>query len=178
MGNNIKREENNINFRINDEIKHQTVRLIYKPINGEGFNEVMSIDEAKRISKEKCLDLIEINSKTSPVIVKLESYSKFLYELKKQAKLKKKNNTILKEIQLNTNISEHDLLIKVKKARSFIEDGNKVKVVLTMKGRELSRREESKTCLYKFITELDGIAVPESMPKDENNRSIVIMKKK
>ena len=84
----------------------------------------------------------------------------------------------MKEIQLNTNISEHDLLIKVKKSKEFINDGDKVKVVLTMKGRELGRREESKTCLYKFITYMEDVAVPESLPRDENNRSIVILKRK
>lgn len=178
MGNNLKKDNDSFNFRINDDIKQQTVRLIYKPINEEGFNQVMSIEEARKISLDKGMDLIEINGKVTPAIVKLETYSKFLYELKKQAKQKKKNNIVLKEIQLSTNISEHDLLIKVKKAREFISDGNKVKVVLTMKGRELSRREESKTCLYKFITEIEDVALPESMPKDENNRSIVILRKK
>ena len=64
------------------------------------------------------------------------------------------------------------------KAKEFIKDGNKVKVVLTMKGRELTRREESKTCLYKFITYMEDVAIPENMPRDENNRSMVILKRK
>lgn len=178
---NFKSNKNSFNeYRINDEINDcDTVRLIYKPINEEnGLNKVVSIEEARQISKEMALDLIEINRKANPVIVKLEDYSKFLYELKKQAKLKKKLASATKEIQLKTNISDHDLMIKANKGKEFIKDGNKVKVVLTMKGRELGRREESKKCLYKFITFMEDVAVPESMPRDDNNKSIVIMKKK
>ena len=174
MANNFQKRKNSTNeYRINDEINSDVVRLIYKPTVGDGgFNKVMPIDEARRIALSKELDLIEINSKTTPIIVRMENYSKFLYEMKKQAKHKKKVTSVLKEVQLSTNISEHDLLIKVKKAKEFIEDGDKVKVVLTMKGRELGRREESKKCLYKFITDMEEVAVPESMPKDENNKSI------
>ena len=180
MANNFfKKNNSEKQFRVNDEIRnYDTVRLIYKPTVGEGFNKVVSLDEAKRMASDKGLDLIEINTKASPVILRLEEYSKYIYELKKQAKQKKNNNSVLKEIQLNTNISEHDLLIKVKKSKEFINDGDKVKVVLTMKGRELGRREESKTCLYKFITYMEDVAVPESLPHDENNRSIVILKRK
>ena len=180
MANNFfKKNNSEKQFRVNDEIRnYDTVRLIYKPTVGEGFNKVVSLDEAKRMASDKGLDLIEINTKASPVILRLEEYSKYIYELKKQAKKKKNNNSVLKEIQLNTNISEHDLLIKVKKSKEFINDGDKVKVVLTMKGRELGRREESKTCLYKFITYMEDVAVPESLPRDENNRSIVILKRK
>ena len=145
--------------RINEDITgYDTVRLIYSPLNEEGFNKVVSLEEAKRIADKNELDLIEINGKARPAIVKVTS--------------------VLKEVQLNTNISEHDLLIKVNKAKEFIKDGNKVKVVLTMKGRELTRREESKTCLYKFITYMEDVAIPENMPRDENNRSMVILKRK
>lgn len=180
MSNNFSKKYVSFNEpRINNEIiGYDTVRLIYNPVNKEGFNKVVSLEEARRIAEKNEMDLIEINGKTRPAIVKMEEYSKYLYELKKQAKAKKKVTSVLKEVQLNTNISEHDLLIKVNKAKEFIKDGNKVKVVLTMKGRELTRREESKTCLYKFITYMEDVAVPENMPRDENNRSMVILKRK
>ena len=180
MANNFSKK--NVAFnepRINEDITgYDIVRLIYSPINKEGFNKVVSLEEAKRIADKNELDLIEINGKARPAIVKMENYSKYLCELKKQAKAKKKVTSVLKEVQLNTNISEHDLLIKVNKAKEFIKDGNKVKVVLTMKGRELTRREESKTCLYKFITYMEDVAIPENMPRDENNKSMVILKRK
>lgn len=181
---NSRRNDNRVvEPRINDEIRgYDSARVIYTNTDDESknFNRVMSLYEAKRTAKDMELDLIEINSKASPAILKIANYSKYLYELKKQLKQKKRNATAntLKEVQLKTNIFDHDLQIKANKAREFIEDGNKVKVVLTMKGRELNRRDESKTCLYKFIDMLSDIAVPESLPKDESNKCIVILKKK
>ena len=144
------------------------------------FNKVVPWREAIRLANEKGLDLIEINGKTKPIIVKLEDYSKYLYELKKQLKQKKKKTTALKEIQLSVNISLHDLEIKAKKAKEFLEDGDKVKVVLTMKGRELTRRESSKKSFYQFLTIMidSGIASFDSAPRDEEKKCYVILKKK
>lgn len=167
--------------RINNEIVgFENVRLIYKPSNNtegeESINKVITMREAKLLSRDKSLDLIEINNRTNPPIILLANYSKYMYELKKQQKHKAAPS--LKEIQLTTNIAKHDLEVKSNKAKEFIKDGHKVKVILTMKGRELGRKEESKRCLYEFITMLEEVAVPETMPRDENNKSIVILKKK
>ena len=108
------------------------------------------------------------------------SVAKYLYELKKQLKQKNKKTTTLKEIQLSVNISLHDLEIKAKKAKEFLENGDKVKVVLTMKGRELTRREESKKSFYQFLEIMmdSGIASFESAPRDEEKKCYVIFKKK
>lgn len=171
--------------RINYEIKgHSEVRLIYKEHRDcespNDFNKVVPWSEAVRQSKEKGLDLIEINGKATPAIIKLADYSKYLYELKKQMKARNKKSADLKEIQLKANISSHDLSIKIKHAKGFIEDGDKVKVVLSLKGRELARREESKKCFYEFIENMldSGIVALESAPRDEEKKSIVIFKKK
>lgn len=181
-------KNNKINIvepRINYEIKgHDEVRLIYKEhkdsVSENDFNKVVPWKEAIRLSKEKGLDLIEINPKSQPIIVKLEDYSKYLYDLKKQMKHKKQKNNILKEIQLSVNISMHDLEIKANKAKEFLENGDKVKVVLTMKGRELLRKEESKKSFYQFIQLMidSGIASFECAPRDEEKKSYVIFKKK
>lgn len=175
---------NFIKPRINHEIKGVTeVRLIYKEhkdcVSENDFNKIVSWKEAIRLANEKNLDLIEINSKTTPIIVKLEDYSKYLYELKKQLKHKNKKTT-LKEIQLSVNISLHDLEIKAKKAKGFLEDGDKVKVVLTMKGRELSRREDSKKSFYQFLNIMldSGVAAFDCAPRDEEKKCYVIFKKK
>lgn len=171
--------------RINYEIKgHSEVRLIYKEhkdsVSENDFNKVVSWGEAVRLSKEKKLDLIEINPKSEPIIVKLEDYSKYLYDLKKQMKHNKKKSAVLKEIQLSVNISMHDLEIKVNKAKEFIENGDKVKVVLTLKGRELLRKEESKKSFYQFIEFMidSGKASFECPPRDEEKKCYVIFKKK
>lgn len=184
MAKDKKFNKKNVNEpKINDEIYgYENVRLIYKhEINdstNNDINKVMSLKEARKLSEEMELDLIEINGKTNPPIIRLANYSKYMYELKKQQKQKTKTPPSLKEVQLSTNISKHDLEIKANKAREFIKDGHKVKVVLTMKGRELTRKEESKKCIYEFITILEDVSIPESMPRDENNKSIVILKKK
>ena len=171
--------------RINNEITgHKEVRLIYKEhkdrVSENDFNKVVTWQEAIKLSKEKKLDLIEINPKTNPIIVKLEDYSKYLYDLKKQLKHNNKKTTTCKEIQLSANISLHDLQIKANKAKEFINDGDKVKVVLTLKGRELLRREESKKSFLQFIEIMldSGLASFDSIPRDEDKKSIVIFKKK
>jgi len=171
--------------RINKEIVgHSEVRLIYnehKDVPSENdFNKIVSWAEAVRLSQKTGLDLIEINQKSEPIIVKLEDYSKYLYNLKKQMKQRNKNTNTLKEIQLSANISMHDLQIKTNKAKEFIENGDKVKVVLNLKGRELMRREESKKSFLQFIEIMldSGLVSFDSIPRDEDKKSIVIFKKK
>ena len=180
-GKNTSMIEPRINYEI---VGHKEVRLIYKEFKDKAsendFNKVVSWSDAIKLSKEKGLDLIEINPKTNPIIVKLEDYSKYLYDLKKQLKHSNKKTTTCKEIQLSANISLHDLQIKANKAKEFINDGDKVKVVLTLKGRELLRREESKKSFLQFIEIMldSGLASFDSIPRDEDKKSIVIFKKK
>ena len=186
MANTFNKKNNSIiEPRINNEIKGVTeVRLIYKEhkdsVSENDFNKVVPWREAIRLANEKNLDLIEINGKTNPIIVNLEDYSKYLYELKKQLKQKNKKTTTLKEIQLSVNISLHDLEIKAKKAKDFLKNGDKVKVVLTMKGRELTRRENSKKSFYQFLEIMldSGIAALDSAPRDEEKKCYVTLKKK
>ena len=102
-----------------------------------------------------------------------------LYELKKSAKKQQHNSKALKEIQLSVSIADNDMQTKANNAAKFLQAGSKVKVVLLMKGREKARREENKKSIYKFITMLEDVAIPESIPKDEgDNKTIVILKKK
>ena len=161
-------------YRINEQIRAKEVRIVGDEIEPK----VYPIFQALKMAEEKELDLVEINGNVNPPIVKVVDYSKYMFELKKALKNKNKKNCVLKEIQLSTNISSNDLNTKVRKAKEFIEDGNKVKVVLTMKGRELGRREDSKKSLLTFIVEMDEVAVPESLPRDEGNKCTVILKKK
>lgn len=180
--NNIKKGNKNniIEPRINQELKiYDKVRLIYKDeIKNENYNKIVSIDEALEISKKHSLDLIEVSGNSTPPIVKIYDYSKYLFELKKMNKNRNKNIVVCKEIQLSVNIGQHDLEIKANKAKEFIKEGNKVKVVLTMRGRELGRREYSKECFNKFIEIMSEVAVCESSPRDEGNKVIVVLKKK
>ena len=189
MGNKYKNKKNSFpEPRINDELRgNYEVRVVYPtnytPSDIHYFNldftsEVMSLGEAKKLADKLNLDIFEINPNLNPSILRIDDYDKWSYREKKKQKETKQTKVELKEVQLSTNIGKHDLEIKAKKAKEFIADGDKVKVVLTMRNRELARREESKRCLYEFILMVEDVATPESMPKDDGSKAIVILKKK
>ena len=162
-------------YRVNDEIRgYNELRIV-----GEGIeSKITTMAEARQIAESMELDLIEINPTSNPPVVKIASYEKLMYELKKAAKKNKQSAKPLKEIQLSVNITEHDLQTKANNAKKFIENGNKVKVTLTMKGRELARRNENKRSILEFIVMLEDVATPESQPRDDGNKTIVVLKKK
>lgn len=160
--------------RVNEEIHADGyVRLI---LPDEGTSKVVTIDEARNMASERGLDLIETNGRIAPPIIRMDDYSKYMYRIKKSSR--RKQTISLKEIQLSVSISGHDLEIKSNRARKFINEGDRVKVVLTMKGREMLRREENKLSFYKFIDTLSDISVPESAPKDDGNKCVIILRKK
>lgn len=164
-----------ISFLINDEIKYQhNCRVV-----GDGIDsKVMSMAEARKLAESMDLDLIAINMKINPPIMRIAQYDKFLYHFKKNAKSKSKNQQVIKEIGLGVNIASNDIETKLKHAREFLAKGYKVKVILTMKGREILRRDENKRVILEFISNLEDVAVPESMPRDEGKKTVVILKKK
>lgn len=181
MGKTVKQKKNCFHEpRINGEIHgYGNVRLIYRGRNGDApFNKTCDMTGARRSAERMGLDLIELNANTDPPILLIDNYSKYRFEQKKAVKEKSRPSQTVKEIQLTTNISEHDMEVKAKAAERFINDGDKVKVVLKMRGRELGRRDLSKRSILQFISMMEDVAVPESMPKDEGNKSIVILKRK
>ena len=170
-----KKNDFSSKFRVNDEIRiGGNVRIV-----GEGIeSKVVTMSEARKIAEDMELDLVEIQGKSDVPIVRVCNYEKMLYELKKAAKKNKQHVKPLKEIQLSVNIAKHDLETKANNAKKFIEDGSRVRVILVMKGRELSRREDNKRSILEFIVMMDDVAIPESAPKDEGNKTVVILKKK
>lgn len=181
MAKNFQKKET-IKVRANDEITYDEARVIYKEHNGveseNDFNKIMKVSEAKKFADEVGLDLIEINGKAVPPILKIYEYTKYIWELKQIEKKKKKNSVDTKEIQLSVNISKHDMETKAKHAKDFIEKGEKVRVVLIMRGRELSRREESSKSFYEFLGMMGDNVSYETAPKNEGNKVIVILKRK
>lgn len=166
----------NKKYNVNDAINCKCdVRIVGESIESR----IVSLNDAKKIADDMGMDLVEIGNNNNTPILRICHFDKFIYNQKKNEK-KNHNNTSnqIKEIQLSVNIAKNDLNTKANHARKFIEQGKKVKVVLTMKGRELTRREENKRSIFEFITLLEDVSVPESMPKDEGNRTIVILKKK
>lgn len=170
-----KKNDFSSKFRVNDEIRiGGNVRIV-----GEGIeSKVVAMSEARKIAEDMELDLVEIQGKSDVPIVRVCNYEKMLYELKKAAKKNKQQVKPLKEIQLSVNIAKHDLETKANNAKKFIEDGSRVRVTLAMKGRELSRREDNKKSILEFIVMMDDVAIPESTPKDEGNKTVVILKKR
>ena len=170
-----KKNDFSSKFRVNDEIRFNgSVRIV-----GNGIeSQVVPMSEARRIAEDMELDLVEIQGNLDIPIIRICNYEKMLYELKKSAKKNKQTIKPLKEIQLSVNIAKHDLETKANNARKFIEDGSKVRVTLSMKGRELSRREENKKSILEFIVLLEDVAVPEAALRDEGNKTFVTLKRK
>ena len=170
-----KRPEIKRRHKINQEITSPEVRLIGR---GEPF--VLSIREAQKLANDEEKDLILINENQTPAIVKIEVYNKFLYELEKAEKEKKRNSnkSQLKEIQLSVNISDHDLETKSKKGREFLKDGDKVKVVISLKGRQKASPQRGELVMLKFATSVEEFGVPESLPKLEGGKWLMMIKSK
>jgi translation initiation factor IF-3 len=168
--------KNNQKHRLNSDVRFPQVR-----VTGVGFDgEIMSSFEASKIAQEKEKDLILINEKSSPPIVRIDDYQKFLYDSLKKEKETRKNSkkSELKEIKLTPNIAEHDLLVKSKKAKEFLSSGDRLKVTLTMKGRQNTMKEQSQIVMYKFADLLENSGIPEALPKLEGNRFIMFIKPK
>jgi translation initiation factor IF-3 len=140
----------------------------------------MSSFEASKIAQEEGVDLILINENATPPIVRIEDYGKFIYDSEKKEKEAKKNvhKTQLKEISLSLNIADHDLSIKAKKALEFLEDGDKVKLSLLMKGRQISMKENGEIVMLKFAHFVEELGIPEALPKLEGNRWHMTLKPK
>lgn len=178
----IYNDKKKSDLRVNEEITYFEARVIYKEKNDEtsenDFNKIMKVRDAKRVANSLGLDLIEINGSSSPPVLKIYDYKKYLYEQKQVEKKNKKHNVSVKEIQLSANISVHDLETKVKQGKKFIEKGERVKLVLTMRGRELSRREESSKSFYEFLDYMGDDISYEVTPRNDGNKVIAVIKKK
>lgn len=162
-------------YRVNEDIHWKgDVRITGNDIESK----VLPIEEARKIAQSMELDLIEIQPAARPPIMRIANHEKMMYEMKKKLKKSKTPAQQEKEIQLSVSIAKNDLETKAKHAQEFLQDGHRVKVVLRMKGRELTRREENKRSILEFITMLSDISVPESMPRDEGNKVIVYLKRK
>lgn len=161
--------------KINNEVRFPQVRLV-----GMGEPKIMSSYEASQIARSEEKDLILINESQDPPIVRIEDYNKFIYDIERAEKEKRKNakSIQIKEIQLSANIADNDLKTKARKGKEFLDEGDKVKIVLQMKGRERQNPEAGEITILKYISLLDNEGIAEAMPRYEGNRWQVIMKPK
>jgi translation initiation factor IF-3 len=162
---------------INEQIRDKEIRLIGE--DGEQLG-VMSAKEALKLAKEAELDLVKIAPTAKPPVCKIIDYGKYRYEMaRKEKEAKKKQKTIdIKEVRLSPNIEENDLKTKVNAARKFIEKGDKVKVTLRFRGREMAHMHASKHILDDFAEQLSDIAVVEKPTKLEGRSMMMFLTEK
>ena len=162
---------------INEQIRDKEVRLIGE--DGEQLG-VMSARDALKLAKEAELDLVKIAPTAKPPVCKIIDYGKYRYEMARKEKEAKKKQKItdVKEIRLSPNIEDNDLNTKVNAARKFIEKGDKVKVTLRFRGREMAHMANSKVILDVFAEKLSDIAVVEKPAKLEGRSMQIVLGEK
>ena len=162
---------------INEQIRDREVRLI--GANGEQLG-IMSARDAQKHAQEAGLDLVKVAPTAKPPVCKIIDYGKYKYELaRKEKEAKKKQKTIeVKEVRLSPNIEENDLNTKVNNARKFLTKGNKVKVTLRFRGREMAHMQSSKHILDEFAQSLSDVAVVEKAPKVEGRSMTMFLTEK
>ena len=162
---------------INTQIKAKEVQLIGD--NGEKLG-IVSLNEALEKAGEKNLDLVLVAPNANPVVCKIMNYGKYKFEQAKKEKEAKKKQKVLevKELRVTPNIEEHDFGFKAKNARKFLTDGNKVKITVRFRGREVNNSKAGENVLNKFIEKLEDVATVEKKPKLEGRNMFTILAKK
>ncbi len=162
---------------INEQIRDREVRLIGE--NGELIG-IMSAKEAYKLAQGAELDLVKIAPTAKPPVCKIIDYGKYKYELaRKEKEAKKKQKVIeIKEVRLSPNIEGNDLNTKVSAAKKFLEKGNKVKVTLRFRGREMAHMASSKHILDDFAKMLEEVAVVEKPAKVEGRSMTLVLAQK
>ena len=161
---------------INEQIRDREIRLIGE--DGEQLG-IMSAREAMKIAQEAELDLVKIAPAAKPPVCKIIDYGKYKYEqARKEKEAKKKQKTVeVKEVRLSPNIDTNDLNTKINNAKKFISKGNKVKVTLRFRGREMAHVQQSKHILDDFAETLD-VAVVEKPAKMEGRAMSMVLAEK
>jgi translation initiation factor IF-3 len=159
---------------VNEEIRVPQVRLIDEA--GEMLG-VLSIRDALYKAYQAGLDLLEISPNAVPPVCKITDYGKFKYEQQKKANEARKKQKVveIKEIKVRPNIDDHDYDVKMKQAKSFIGEGDKVKVTLRFRGREMAHQELGVKLLERIRTELTELVKVEQMPRLENRQMIMVL---
>ena len=160
--------------RVNDEIRAQQVRLIDQDGEMQG---VMTARDAWLRAQSVGLDLLEISPNADPPVVKILDFGKYKYEQqKKRNEAKKKQKVIeIKEIKVRPNIDDNDYQVKMRAMKSFIEEGDKVKVTLRFRGREMAHQEIGIRVLERIKNEMDPTSKVEQMPRMENRQMVMVL---
>jgi len=158
--------------RINEQIRAREVRVV-----SDGGAEVMSLQKALEMARNEGVDLVEISPNAQPPVCKIIDYSKFLYQQKKRQKeMKQKQVKVeVKEIRFGPQTDEHDYQFKLKHARGFLEEGNKVRAYVFFRGRSILFKEQGEVLLLRFANDLEDVGKVESMPNLEGKKMFLYL---
>lgn len=164
----------NKDLRINEEIRVREIRLVSS--DGQQLG-VVPIKEGLRIAVEQGFDLVEVAPQAKPPVCRIMDYGKYKYEQSKRDRDARKKQKVIeiKELKLRPKIEDHDFQVKVKNAQRFLADGDKVKVTMMFRGREISHSELGRSLSLKFFKQLEEQAIMEKEPKIEGRNMIMVL---
>ena len=159
-------------YRINEQIRVREVRIV-----GDNGSTVVPIREALNMARDEGVDLVEISPNANPPVCRLIDYSKFLYQQKKRQKeMKAKQVKVeVKEIRFGPQTDEHDYQFKLKHAKEFLEEGNKVRAYVFFRGRSILFKEQGEVLLLRFANDLEEVGKVESMPSLEGKKMFIYL---
>ena len=168
----MKPDKKQNQYRVNEQIRVREVRVV-----GESGSTVMPTREALDMARQQGVDLVEISPNANPPVCRLIDYSKFLYQQKKRAKeMKAKQVKVeVKEIRFGPQTDEHDYQFKLKHAKEFLEDGNKVRAYVFFRGRSILFKEQGEVLLLRFANDLEEVAKVEGMPSLEGKKMFLYL---
>jgi translation initiation factor IF-3 len=171
---NRHQQDNRKFYRLNERISAPMLRVL----DAEGKQvDVMPRQAALALAREQGLDLVEIAAKANPPVVKLIDYKKFLYqeEKKKREEKRKAKVSETKEVRLGPFMSDNDLQVMINRCRDFLEDSDKVKLVVKFKGREMARTDFGRTAILKVIQSVSDISKVDRDPKMEGRQMVAVL---
>ena len=167
-----KQGNNKQQYRINEQIRVREVRIV-----DEDGSSVMPTRQALDIARQKGVDLVEISPNAQPPVCRIIDYSKFLYQQKKRAKeMKQKQVKVeVKEIRFGPQTDDHDYQFKLKHAKEFLEEGNKVRAYVFFRGRSILFKEQGEVLLLRFANDLEEFGKVEQLPKLEGKKMFLFL---
>ncbi|MBQ1637201.1 MAG: translation initiation factor IF-3 [Bacteroidales bacterium] len=168
------RKDKDDGLRINEAITAPRVRLVGDNVPEQG---IYPLSQALKLAQERELDLVEIAPTAEPPVCKILDYQKYVYQQKKKAKEQKSNasKVVIKEIRFGPQTDEHDYQFKLNHAKSFLQEGSKVKAYVFFRGRSILFSEQGEKLLLRFALELEEYGKAEQMPKLEGKRMIMMI---
>jgi translation initiation factor IF-3 len=169
----VKKDNLKDQYRVNEKIRAKEVRVV-----GENVEQgVYTVPEALRMAQNLDLDLIEISPNAVPPVCRISDYQKFIYQQKKRVKEQKAKSVkvVVKEIRFGPQTDDHDYNFKLKHAKSFLEEGAKVKAYVFFKGRSILFKEQGEVLLLRFANDLEDYGKVEQMPALEGKKMIIML---